>query len=117
RRCVAGVTAFTMFWSSVLPAQTLILPDGNTATQVGASGPVTQVTTATVRGENAFNSFSRFSVGAGDTVNLYLPTGTRNLLNLVHDERTQIDGVLNSIRNGGIGGNVYLANPHGVVVG
>ncbi|HMM75895.1 MAG TPA: leukotoxin LktA family filamentous adhesin [Gammaproteobacteria bacterium] len=117
RRCVAGFTAFSMFWSSVLPAQTLILPDGNTATQVATSGSSTQVTTATVRGENAFNSFSRFNVGAGDTVNLHLPAGTRNLLNLVHDERTQIDGVLNSIRNGGIGGNVYLANPYGVIVG
>jgi len=117
RRGVAGFTAFSMFWSTVLPAQTLILPDGNTATQVGVSGNTSQVTTATIRGDNAFNSFSRFSVGSGDTVNLYLPNGTRNLLNLVHDERTQIDGVLNSIRNGGIGGNVYLANPHGVVVG
>lgn len=117
RRIVAAVTAFCFFWSSVLPAQTIILPDGHTATQVGASGGAAQVTTATVRGKNAFNSFSRFSVGAGDTVNLHLPSGTQNLLNLVHDERTQIDGVLNSIRNGNIGGNVYLANPHGVVVG
>ncbi|MDX2182860.1 MAG: leukotoxin LktA family filamentous adhesin [Gemmatimonadaceae bacterium] len=117
RRVVAGFTAFCFFWSSVLPAQTLIVPDGNTATHVGTSGANTQVTTGTVRGQNAFNSFSRFNVGTGDTVNLHLPSGTQNLLNLVHDERTQIDGVLNAIRNGGIGGNVYIANPHGVVVG
>lgn len=117
RRVVAGFTAFCFFWSSVLPAQTLIVPDGNTATHVGTSGANTQVTTGTVRGQNAFNSFSRFNVGSGDTVNLHLPSGTQNLLNLVHDERTQIDGVLNAIRNGGIGGNVYIANPHGVVVG
>lgn len=117
RRVVAGFTAFCFFWSSVLPAQTLIVPDGNTATHVGTSGTSTQVTTGTVRGQNAFNSFSRFNVGTGDTVNLHLPSGTQNLLNLVHDERTQIDGVLNAIRNGGIGGNVYIANPHGVVVG
>lgn len=118
RRFVAGFTAFSVFWSSVLPAQTLILPDGNTATRVQSSGATsTDVTTATVRGANAFNSFSRFNVGAGSTVNLHLPDGTRNLLNLVHDQRTDIDGVLNSLKDGRPGGNLYIANPHGVVVG
>jgi filamentous hemagglutinin family protein len=117
RRFVAGFTAFSMFWSSVLPAQTLILPDGNTATRVQSAGATTDVTTSTIRGANAFNSFSRFNVGAGSTVNLHLPDGTRNLLNLVHDQRTDIDGVLNSLRNGQPGGNLYIANPHGVVVG
>lgn len=117
RRFVAGFTAFSMFWSTVLPAQTLILPDGNTATRVQAAGATTDVTTSTIRGANAFNSFSRFSVGAGSTVNLHLPDGTQNLLNLVHDQRTDIDGVLNSLKNGRPGGNLYIANPHGVVVG
>jgi len=117
QRGIAAFTAFSLFWSTVLPAQTLILPDGNTATQVHAAGNVANVNTATVRGTNAFNSFSRFNVGSGDTVNLHLPNGTQNLLNLVHDERTTSDGVLNSIRNGQVGGTLYFANPHGIVVG
>ncbi len=117
RRFTAAFTALSLFWSSVLPAQTLILPDGNTATRVSPAGSTTDVTTSTVRGVNAFNSFSRFNVGSGSTVNLHLPDGTRNLLNLVHDERTQIDGVLNSMRAGKVGGNLFVANPHGIVVG
>ncbi|MCC7484889.1 MAG: leukotoxin LktA family filamentous adhesin [Burkholderiales bacterium] len=94
-----------------------IVPDGRTRTAVTTRGAVTDVTTATVRGANAFNSFATFSVGQGATANLHLPSGTANLVNLVRDARTDIHGVVNSIRDGRIGGNVWFANPHGFVVG
>ena len=50
-------------------------------------------------------------------VNLHVPNSAQNLLNMVHDSQTNINGVLNSIKNGQIGGNVFFANPHGFVVG
>src|SRR5690606_581429 len=37
--------------------------------------------------------------------------------NLVRDARSDIHGVLNAIRDGKIGGNVWFANPHGFLVG
>ncbi len=117
QRVIASFTAFSFFWSTTLPAQTLILPDGRTATQVTPNGAVRDVTTATIQGGNAFNSFSRFEVAQGDTVNLHLPDGTHNLLNLVHDARTNIDGIVNSLSTGQVGGNLYFANSHGIVVG
>src|SRR5512140_874022 len=52
-----------------------IRPDGRTATTVTTAGTVTKVTTATVSNANAFNSFQAFSVGAGTTTNLYVPSG------------------------------------------
>ncbi|HYD48094.1 MAG TPA: leukotoxin LktA family filamentous adhesin, partial [Terriglobales bacterium] len=94
-----------------------IVVDGRTDTALEVRGNVTEVSTATVHGDNAFNSFRRFDVDAGNVVNLHLPTGTENLINIVRDERTDIHGVLNSVRDGRAGGNLYLINPHGLVVG
>ena len=94
-----------------------ITTDGRTQTQLTTNGNVTDVTTRTVQGVNALNSFHRFNIGNGQTVNLHLPSGTSNLLNLVHGERSYFDGVLNAYKDGRIGGNVYFLNPHGMVVG
>lgn len=95
----------------------VIVPDGRTQTQLQTNGNVTNVTTSTVSGVNGFNSFSQFGVGAGNTVNLQLPNGTQNLINIVRDAPAYVNGTLNSYKNGQIGGNVYFADPHGFVVG
>ncbi|MBR0688118.1 leukotoxin LktA family filamentous adhesin [Bradyrhizobium manausense] len=110
---------FLPVFSVRLQAQTanVIVPDGRTGTSLQTSGSVTNVTTSTVSGVNAFNSFSQFSVGQGNTVNLQLPTGTQNLVNIVRDAPVYVNGALNSYVNGAIGGNVYFADPKGFVVG
>ncbi|WP_245502187.1 leukotoxin LktA family filamentous adhesin [Bradyrhizobium betae] len=110
---------FLPVFSVRLQAQTanVITPDGRTGTSLQTSGSVTNVTTSTVSGNNAFNSFSQFSVGQGNTVNLQLPTGTQNLVNIVRDAPVYVNGTLNSYMNGAIGGNVYFADPKGFVVG
>ncbi|TFY97147.1 leukotoxin LktA family filamentous adhesin [Ramlibacter humi] len=94
-----------------------ILPDGRTATSVSTAGAVTDVRTGTINGANAFNSFSRFNVPAATIANLHVPTGAANLINLVRDERSNIDGVLNAVKDGRIGGNVWFANPYGMFIG
>jgi filamentous hemagglutinin family protein len=94
-----------------------IVADGRTQTQVNVNGAVTDITTGTIRGNNAFNSFSTFNVDAGNTVNLHLPGQTSNLLNLVHGEQSYINGLVNAYQDGRIGGNVFFYNPHGVIVG
>ncbi|MCP2208780.1 leukotoxin LktA family filamentous adhesin [Bradyrhizobium diazoefficiens] len=110
---------FLPVFSVRVQAQTanVIVPDGRTGTSLQTSGGVTNVTTSTVSGNNAFNSFSQFSVGQGNTVNLQLPTGTQNLVNIVRDAPVYVNGTLNSYMNGAIGGNVYFADPKGFVVG
>lgn len=94
-----------------------IIPDGNTNTTLNIKENTTDITTSTIRGTNAFNSFARFNVNTGNTVNLILPSNTNNLINLVNSEQSQINGILNSIKDGHIGGNVFIANPYGIVVG
>ncbi|RME33702.1 MAG: leukotoxin LktA family filamentous adhesin, partial [Gammaproteobacteria bacterium] len=94
-----------------------VVPDGRTATTLARHGAVTDVTTTTIRGNTAFNSFHRLNVPGGETVNLHLPGKTANLVNLVRGETSRIDGTLNALRNGAVGGNLFIANPHGIVVG
>lgn len=117
RRLIAAWTAHCLLGANLVLGAGQIVPDGNTRTTLQESGRVTEVTTQTIRGRNAYNSFHRFDVHHGNVVNLRLPDGTANLLNLVHDQASRIDGTLNAYRNGTIGGNVYFANPHGIVVG
>ena len=70
--------------------------------------------------QTALNSFSKFNIGTGNKVSLYIPDGAQNLLNLVYEETSCIDGILESYkvgRPGVIDGNVYFLNPHGVLIG
>jgi filamentous hemagglutinin family protein len=98
-------------------AQSVVLADGKTATTVNKQGSTLDVSTGTVSGNRAFNSFSRFEVGQGDILNLRLPDGTNTLVNMVYDRPIRIDGILNSIQNNQIGGKVIFADPFGMVVG
>ncbi len=116
-RLTATITASCLIGSNMVFAAGQIVVDGRTQTQLRVNGSVTDVTTQSLKGRNAFNSFSRFDVHGGNTVNLHVPDAARNLINLVHDKGTRIDGTLNAYKNGQIGGNVFFANPHGVVVG
>lgn len=94
-----------------------IVIDGKTETQVIVSNNITDITTNTISGVNAINSFKIFNVAQSNVVNLYIPDTATNLINLVHNERSEIYGMLNSIKDGQIGGNVYFLNPHGILVG
>lgn len=110
----ATALATTLFSASYAD---MITPDGRTATTVTQQGNVYNVYTNTVRGQTGFNSFSTFDVYADTTANLHLAPGTANLVNVVRDKCSYIDGVLNSYKDGQIGGNVFFLNPNGIVVG
>jgi len=92
-----------------------IVADGKTQTQVSVNGNVTDITTSTISGQNAYNSFNYFNVDEGNIANFYLPDSTTNLLNVVSNP-VGINGMVNSIKNGNIGGNMYFITP-GFVVG
>lgn len=116
RKIITYLTIYSFLYSNVCFAA-MITPDGRTQTAVSVNGNTYHVKTSTVSGKNAFNSFSNFDVYQGKTVNLYLPGHTLNLINLVRDKKTNIDGILNSIKNGSVGGNVFILNPHGIAIG
>jgi filamentous hemagglutinin family protein len=90
--------------------------DTDTSVIVVNSNTVT-ITTATKKGGTAFNSFGDFNVATGNTVNMVVPDGASTLVNLVHDTATVINGNLNGVQGGSIGGHVIFADPSGMVVG
>ncbi|KTR03959.1 hypothetical protein NS365_16820, partial [Aureimonas ureilytica] len=94
-----------------------IVPDGRTQTGLSANGSVTDITTKTIANGNAFNSFSKFDVDAGNTVNLRVPDQADRLINIVRDKESAINGILNTYKDGTVGGDVYFLNPKGIVVG
>jgi filamentous hemagglutinin family protein len=121
-----GFKKFTQFVSAVALASTIsLLPanaqniqiDGMTATNLNVKNNTTTVTTSTIRNNNAFNSFLKFNVANGKIVNMVVPDDCSNLINLVKNERTEIHGILNSIKQGKVGGDIYIINPHGITVG
>jgi hypothetical protein len=117
QRCLVGQAMALALWNAPAFAQNLITPDGRTQTNVAVSGTTTTITTQTISGGAGYNSFSRFEQGAGTTVNLHLPQNTGVLVNIVRDGPVVIDGILNSYRNGRIGGHVYFSDSAGFTVG
>lgn len=103
----------------IVMANAIVL-DEKTATTITVDGKITDIHTTTYSAGNkiGFNSFSRFNIDTGNTVNLHLRVDASSLINLVNDtDPSTIYGTLNSIKNGAIGGNVYFLNPHGLLVG
>lgn len=94
-----------------------IVTDGRTQTSLSINGAVTDVRTSTISGNTGLNSFRIFNVFQDNTVNLHLPDQTDNLVNMVTEQQTVIDGFLNAYKDGQIGGNVFFLNPYGVLVG
>ncbi len=91
-----------------------------TATTIEHSDNVFNISTTTTNsgGDVGVNSFGKFNVTEGDVVNLNLINAQNKLVNVVFDSSSsQIDGIVNSYKNGQIGGNVLFANPNGFVVG
>lgn len=102
------------------PSVTQVTPDlSKTQTTVTTSGTTFDVRTSTITGTNALNAFTRFDVAQGNTVNLHLPSGTVNLINVVNGQSaSEIHGVVNSLKaDGKLGGHVYFLNPKGIVIG
>lgn len=76
-----------------------------------------------LHGDIAINEFAKFQLDANDIANLYfhkqgetINADAVNLLNFVNT-RIDINGTVNAIRNGTIGGNLFFLSPEGMAVG
>ena len=76
------------------------------------------ISTSTTSGDIGINTFGKFNISEGDIANLNLSAQQKKLANLVFDSSaSQINGIVNSYKNGKIDGDVLFANPNGFVVG
>ncbi|MEW5820537.1 MAG: leukotoxin LktA family filamentous adhesin [Cyanobacteriota bacterium] len=94
-----------------------IIIDNKTETFLNQSNNLSVITTSTIKNRSAFNSFNKFNVSHGKTVNLIVPDSVDYLINLIHLDHSTINGILNTVKNNQISGNVLFVNPYGVTIG
>ncbi|TDP74757.1 leukotoxin LktA family filamentous adhesin [Roseateles toxinivorans] len=114
---VAALTGLPAISAWAQTQANVIKPDGRTQTALQVSGTRTDISTATLRGSNAFNSFRRFEVGQGQTVNVLVPVQAQRVINLVTEAPVRVDGVLNGLKDGSLNGKLVFADPYGLVLG
>lgn len=120
KKALAWSVSFLLVWEPALVAAattTSIVPKDSPSTVITESGSVTDISGGKVSGDSQIHKYSEFDVGAGDTVNLQFNNDSNNVINLVYDKESFLDGTLNGIKNGAIGGHVYFLNSNGVVMG
>ena len=109
------VCTFMLYNTSLtaLAASEITAQGGNFATQTkidqNANVFNIQTNTTVSNGTTGINSFNKFNVGQGDTVNLNLINKQSKLVNLIFDNSaSQINGIVNSYMGGNIGVIFYL---------
>jgi filamentous hemagglutinin family protein len=107
-------------------AQSLILPDNSTSTQVTTENirnlVSDRITGGTRHGNNLFHSFTRFKINEGQGAYFDNPVGVTNIFSRVTgSEPSQINGRLGVIMSGSnatLGNaNLFLINPNGIMFG
>lgn len=88
---------------------------------VSAESGVYNIYAQKLHGDIAINEFAKFQLDANDIANLYFhkqgeTINAGNLLNFVNT-RIDINGTVNAIKNGTIGGNLFFLSPEGMAVG
>lgn len=90
---------------------------GNTVTvkDIANSGKQYDITNQQVKDGNALNKFDKFGIEQHDVANLHMGEANHQI-NLVQN-RINIDGVVNAIKDNKIGGDVYFFSDAGIAVG
>lgn len=88
---------------------------------VSAESGVYNIYAQKLHGDIAINEFAKFQLDANDIANLYFhkqgeTINAGNLLNFVNT-RIDINGTVNAVKNGTIGGNLFFLSPEGMAVG
>ncbi|WP_257280788.1 leukotoxin LktA family filamentous adhesin [Endozoicomonas sp. ISHI1] len=87
-------------------------------TSVSSAGNVHTITSGKRSNASAINVFDKFVVGTSHTANLEVPADASNLVNIVRgSDAPEVHGILNSYKNGSLGGNVVFASSAGFIVG
>ena len=122
RYLVASVMLVGALASWVNPVQAALLTNSNItahskdyAGTIVKNGNTYNIQTQQQSGKAGFNYFNQFELANTDVANLHFAADSR-LINLV-DNKVVIEGVLNALQNGKIGGDVYFLSDKGIAVG
>lgn len=123
RKVLMAVTAFSFIGNPLVSLATTITDvNGN---PVGGTGPVRDIYAQQMMDGNktAVNRFDQFNVSAGDIANMYFQstalqgtdTWAKNLVNFVNN-RIDVAGTVNAIKDHKIGGNLFFLSKDGMAV-
>ncbi len=118
RKILLGLTAFSLF---VTPAQASEITDRNGASLIDPTANVHNLYAQQIDGTTARSSYDKFSLDQNQIANMHFnqrggTTFATDLINTVN-QRIDINGTVNAIRNGAIDGNLYFLSPEGIAVG
>ncbi len=125
RYLVAGVMLACLGIGQGVASASEITASAGVQNNVVKNGNVYNIYNQTVKNGNALNKFDKFNLSSTDIANLQLGAATVNgvnysgadrQINLVTD-KVVLNGVLNSFKNGQIGGDVYFFSDKGIAVG
>ncbi|NRB41648.1 MAG: leukotoxin LktA family filamentous adhesin, partial [Pseudomonadales bacterium] len=110
-----------VFSSGAFAVDTTLTVD-SAFTEVDTDGGVHDVHSKVTSGNTAINVFNTFVVGTNDTVNLHFDEDGSNqqqkLVNVIKGTETPaVHGIMNSYKNGSLGGNVTFISASGFLVG
>lgn len=112
----AALAAMGLGLSSPLWAASTITPTpGWNHTQVTSNNGVHTIRTDAVNGAVGINKFEKFDLVAKEIANLQFGDAS-HLLNFVNDKIT-VNGTVNAIKDGAVGGNLYFISSQGMMVG
>ena len=86
---------------------------------IAGSGKQYDIHNQQVSGNKALNKFKDFDIGTNDVANMHLDGPHGNVdhqINLVQN-KMNVDGVVNAIKNNKIGGDVYFFSDKGIAIG
>ncbi|MEP9357712.1 YDG domain-containing protein [Sphingomonas sp. KR3-1] len=117
-----GALALAAFWAAPAQAQ---LVQGATPAQSNGAGPsidqsVPNTTTVTLGGSRTVIDWDKFDINSGDTANFVFANRSDIVLNRVGGAGSTINGNLNGTigsAGGTTGGNIWIYNANGVVIG
>lgn len=120
RKVLTAVTAFSFIGNPFAAmASTITRVDAPNENLMNGTN-VGHIYAEQMNGDTAVNRFNKFDVSAGDIANMYFQTNgskdwANNLVNFVND-RINVAGTVNAIKNSKIGGNLFFLSSSGMAV-
>ncbi len=118
KKILLGLTAFSLF---VTPAQASEITDRDGNPLINPDESIHNLYAQSIDGNTARSTYDKFTLDADQIANMHFNVEggsvfATDLINFVNN-RIDINGTVNAIRNGAIDGNLYFLSPEGIAIG
>ncbi len=118
KKILLGLTAFSLFTT---PAQASEITDKDGNSLINADDKIHNLYAQSLDGTTARSTYDKFSLDENQIANMHFNQKggkffATDLINVVNN-RIDINGTVNAIRNGAIDGNLFFLSPEGIAIG